>query len=72
MLNKKLGVIGGSGLYQIDGSSESKWETITTPWGDPSDQILTLKFDDQEVYFIPRHHFEVDWPMDHIKYFSNY
>ena len=55
MSNKKLGVIGGSGLYKIDGSSESKWETITTPWGDPSDQILALKFDDQEVYFIPRH-----------------
>ena len=55
MSNKKLGIIGGSGLYKIDGSSESKWETITTPWGDPSDQILALKFDDQEVYFIPRH-----------------
>ena len=55
MSNKKLGVIGGSGLYEIDGSSESKWETITTPWGNPSDQILTLKFDNQEVCFIPRH-----------------
>ena len=43
MSNKKLGVIGGSGLYEIDGASESNWETITTPWGDPSDQILTLE-----------------------------
>jgi len=54
-LKKKLGIIGGSGLYEIDGSSESTWETINTPWGNPSDQILNLKFNDQEVYFMPRH-----------------
>ena len=55
MLSKKLAIIGGSGLYELDGASESKWETIETPWGSPSDQILTLKFDDQEVCFLPRH-----------------
>ena len=55
MLSKKLAIIGGSGLYELDGASESKWETIKTPWGSPSDQILTLKFDDQEVCFLPRH-----------------
>ena len=55
MLSKKLAIIGGSGLYELGGASESKWETIKTPWGSPSDQILTLKFDDQEVCFLPRH-----------------
>ena len=55
MLSKKLAIIGGSGLYELDGASESKWETIETPWGSPSDQILTLKFDDKEVCFLPRH-----------------
>jgi 5'-methylthioadenosine phosphorylase len=54
-LKKKLGIIGGSGLYEIDGFSESSWETIKTPWGNPSDQILNLKFNDQEVCFMPRH-----------------
>ena len=54
-MKKKLGIIGGSGLYEIDGFSESSWETIKTPWGSPSDQILNLKFNDQEVCFMPRH-----------------
>jgi 5'-methylthioadenosine phosphorylase len=54
-LKKKLGIIGGSGLYEIDGFSESSWETIKTPWGNPSDQILNLKFNDHEVCFMPRH-----------------
>ena len=54
-MKKKLGIIGGSGLYEIDGFSESSWETIKTPWGNPSDQILNLKFNDQEVCFMPRH-----------------
>ena len=54
-MKKKLGIIGGSGLYEIDGFSESSWETIKTPWGNPSDEILNLKFNDQEVCFMPRH-----------------
>ena len=54
-MKKKLGIIGGSGLYEIDGFSESSWETIKTPWGNPSDQILNLKFNDHEVCFMPRH-----------------
>ena len=54
-MKKKLGIIGGSGLYEIDGFSESSWETIKTPWGNPSDQILNLIFNDHEVCFMPRH-----------------
>ena len=54
-MKKKLGIIGGSGLYEIDGFSESSWEAIKTPWGNPSDEILNLKFNDQEVCFMPRH-----------------
>ena len=54
-MKKKLGIIGGSGLYEIDGFSSSQWETIDTPWGKPSDQIFNLTFNDQEVCFIPRH-----------------
>ena len=54
-MKKKLGIIGGSGLYEISGSSESSWETVKTPWGNPSDQIFNLTFNNQEVCFMPRH-----------------
>ena len=54
-MKKKLGIIGGSGLYEIDGSSESLWETIKTPWGNTSDQVFNFKLNGQEVCFIPRH-----------------
>ena len=55
MQNKKLGIIGGSGLYDIEGTTKSKWETISTPWGKPSDKILSFEYADNEVCFIPRH-----------------
>ena len=54
-MKKKLGIIGGSGLYEIDLSAESEWETVDTPWGKPSDQIYNLKINNQDVCFIPRH-----------------
>jgi len=55
MQNKKLGIIGGSGLYDIEGTTKSKWETVSTPWGKPSDKILSFEYADNEVCFIPRH-----------------
>ena len=44
-MKRILGIIGGSGLYQIDGLENIKWKKITTVWGEPSDRILsaTLK-----------------------------
>ena len=54
-MKKKLGIIGGSGLYEIDVSAESEWETVDTPWGKPSDQIYNLKINNKDVCFIPRH-----------------
>ena len=51
MQNKKLGIIGGSGLYDIKGTTKSKWETISTPWGKPSDEILSFEYANHEVYF---------------------
>ncbi len=55
MKKRKLGIIGGSGLYKIDGFEKTKWKKINTPWGKPSDEILIAKLDGEEVYFIPRH-----------------
>jgi 5'-methylthioadenosine phosphorylase len=51
----KLGVIGGSGLYQMEGLARTKWVTVTTPFGKPSDQFLTGKLGNREMVFLPRH-----------------
>ena len=50
-----LGVIGGSGLYSIDGLENQAWVAVDTPWGPPSDEILTGRLGDLEVAFLPRH-----------------
>jgi len=50
-----IGVIGGSGVYDIDGLTGAEWITVETPWGDPSDQILTGSLDGVKMAFLPRH-----------------
>ena len=40
MKKRKLGIIGGSGLYKMEGFKKSKWYEIKTPWGKPSDKVL--------------------------------
>ena len=51
----KLGIIGGSGLYSMEGLEDSKWIKIDTPWGSPSDEILQAKLNGKEICFLPRH-----------------
>jgi len=55
MKKRKLGIIGGSGLYKMDGFQKTKWKKIKTSWGKPSDEILIAKLGKEEIYFIPRH-----------------
>ena len=55
MKKRKLGIIGGSGLYKMEGFEKSKWKKVSTPWGKPSDEILIAKFENEEICFIPRH-----------------
>jgi 5'-methylthioadenosine phosphorylase len=50
-----LGVIGGSGLYEVDGLEDKRWVTVDTPWGAPSDQLLTGTLDGVRLVFLPRH-----------------
>ncbi|MDE2760741.1 MAG: S-methyl-5'-thioadenosine phosphorylase [Paracoccaceae bacterium] len=50
-----IGVIGGSGLYEIDILENQKWVEIDTPWGPPSDEILTGEINSIEFKFLPRH-----------------
>jgi 5'-methylthioadenosine phosphorylase len=55
MTQTKLGIIGGSGLYDIDGLENPTWTTVDSPWGAPSDQLLTGTLDGVEMVFLPRH-----------------
>ncbi len=56
MMNKrKLGIIGGSGLYKMEGFEKTKWKKVNTPWGKPSDEILIARFGKEEICFLPRH-----------------
>ncbi len=50
-----IGVIGGSGLYQIDGLEGASWVRVKTPWGKPSDEILVGRLDGVAMAFLPRH-----------------
>jgi len=50
-----VGIIGGSGLYDLKSLQKTKWIDVTTPWGDPSDQILSGEINGLEIYFLPRH-----------------
>ena len=50
-----IGVIGGSGLYDIEGLTNPEWRRVTTPFGDPSDALLCGELDGQPVVFLPRH-----------------
>jgi len=55
MANNKLAIIGGSGLYDIDEFKEREFLKLETPWGKPSDEILKTKYNDKEIFFLPRH-----------------
>ncbi|KUP93947.1 S-methyl-5'-thioadenosine phosphorylase [Tritonibacter horizontis] len=55
MTETMIAVIGGSGIYDIDGLEGAQWSSVTSPWGTPSDQILTGRFDGVKMAFLPRH-----------------
>jgi 5'-methylthioadenosine phosphorylase len=55
MANHRIGIIGGSGLYHIEGFTRQKWVKIKTPFGSPSDALLTGKLCGRDVVFLPRH-----------------
>lgn len=51
----RIGVLGGSGLYELDGLTDTRWVKVSTPWGDPSDEILLGRLGEVEMAFLPRH-----------------
>jgi len=55
MQEVKIGVIGGSGIYDVEGIKETRKEKIKTPFGDPSDKIVIGNLEGIPVAFLPRH-----------------
>ena len=55
MRKTKIAIIGGSGIYDIDGLVGATWTDVETPWGAPSDQVLTGTLNDVDMVFLPRH-----------------
>lgn len=55
MSKRVLGIVGGTGLYQVEGLINTRWEKISTPWGDPSDELLIGELKDVTLVFLPRH-----------------
>jgi 5'-methylthioadenosine phosphorylase len=50
-----IGVIGGSGVYDIDGLTAKRWQRVQSPFGEPSDDLLFGELDGQPMVFLPRH-----------------
>ena len=55
MTQPLLAIIGGSGLYDLPGLTDTRWETVDTPWGAPSDQVFRGRLNGAELAFLPRH-----------------
>jgi 5'-methylthioadenosine phosphorylase len=55
MSKHRIGIIGGSGLYHIEGLTNQKWIGVKTPFGSPSDQFLCGRLAGRDVVFLPRH-----------------
>ncbi|ACT58442.1 S-methyl-5'-thioadenosine phosphorylase [Hirschia baltica] len=71
MANWILGVIGGSGLYEIDGVENGRWESVSSPWGQPSDQVYRGTLSGIEVVFLPRHGRGHSISPSHLNYRAN-
>lgn len=55
MAEHRIGIIGGSGLYNLEGFTNRKWVKVKTPFGPPSDELLTGTLSGRRVVFLPRH-----------------
>ncbi len=66
-----LGIIGGSGIYQIDGLAGATWRRVESPFGAPSDELLFGTLNGQELVFLPRHGRGHRIPPSEINYRAN-
>ena len=66
-----IGVIGGSGIYDIEGLSNTRWEGVSSPFGEPSDELLFGDVEGQRMVFLPRHGRGHKLPPDGVNYRAN-
>ena len=66
-----IGIIGGSGLYDIDGLEDKEWRAVSTPWGEPSDQLLHGRLAGVRCVFLPRHGRGHKLSPSHLNYRAN-
>jgi len=66
-----IGVIGGSGIYEIEGLSNTRWERVSSPFGATSDELLFGDFEGQPMVFLPRHGRGHKLPPNGINYRAN-
>ena len=66
-----IGVIGGSGIYEIEGLSNTRWERVSSPFGQPSDELFFGDFEGQPMVFLPRHGRGHKLPPDGVNYRAN-
>ncbi|ESR23171.1 S-methyl-5'-thioadenosine phosphorylase [Lutibaculum baratangense] len=71
MTRAVLGIIGGSGLYDLPGLVNARWERIAGPWGEPSDELHRGEVDGLEIVFLPRHGRGHAIPPSEINYRAN-
>ncbi len=55
LLTPTIAIVGGSGIYDIDGLEDKVWRHVASPWGEPSDALLFGRFGDTACVFLPRH-----------------
>ncbi len=66
-----IGIIGGSGIYEIDGLDNPRWINVTSAFGEPSDQLLTGRLHGQAMAFLPRHGRGHKLPPSEVNYRAN-
>ena len=66
-----IGIVGGTGLYELDGLTERTWRRVDSPFGAPSDELLFGTLGDHRVVFLPRHGRGHRIPPHEIKYAAN-
>jgi 5'-methylthioadenosine phosphorylase len=66
-----LGIIGGSGLYDLPGLETADWRRVESPWGEPSDAVLFAELDGHALRFLPRHGRGHRLSPSHIDYRAN-
>lgn len=71
MTQSVLGIVGGSGFYNLPGLAQMEWRAIDSPWGEPSDELLFAELDGLPVRFLPRHGRGHKIPPGEINYRAN-